>query len=792
MSAPTFVPRPAQERILAYRGGYMGVSAVPGSGKTFTLSLLAARLVEELAASGNLGEREILVVTMTNSAAENFRSRIGRFLREERGLLPGVGYRVRTLHGLAHDIVRERPSLVGLSEDFDIVDERAATDIIRDAVLAYLRTHPDALTPYILPEQLSRFRSIEKSVTATAIDIAGSVIRLAKEQRREPYQLKADLARQSGTWPLLELGLQAYADYQRGLLLRGAVDFNDLIGLALRALDSDPGFLSRLQDRWPYILEDEAQDSSLLQENLLRRLAARHGNWVRVGDPNQAINTTFTGADVRFLRRFVAENRELARDLPNSGRSALPIIEIANSLITWSQGPQSYLDATDRLAEPLIEPTPPGDPQPNPPAGMPPVHLYEVALAPHEEIDTIVKSVKRWLPAHPDETVAILTPDNQHGFSFIAALERANIPFDDSLLSSTLTVRAAANVLAIVLSYIAQPQNTPQLARLWSDVWWPRLGQARAQRATQAEPTPPEDADLPTPSSALHKQELPPPIAHIAQTLRALHEPEQFIFPAGYDWLEHFTWLDEPEQQGLRPLLLDFRRDLQRWTRAATLPVDELLLTIGANLFSDAADLALTHHLAVTLARLADERATGQTPWRLPELAQELDAIAQNKRRALNFAEGDGGYTAVPGKVTVATMHKAKGLEWDRVYLTSVNSYSFPTGGHPARVDEQYRSEPYWARDHINLVAEAIAQFEWVQRGSLDDYVLGDATYAARRALAAERLRLLYVGITRARKELILTYNTGRNFERNPNPPAAAFEALRRRLPAHTPDRADR
>src|SRR5690606_26683585 len=157
MSISTFVPRPAQEQVLAYTGGYMGISAVPGSGKTFTLSLLAARLVERLAREGNLADREVLVVTFTSSAVENFRGRIGRFLREDRGLLPGVGYRVRTLHGLAHDIVRERPSLVGLSENFDIIDDRTAADIKRDSVLSYLRAHPDILAPLIHPDFLARF-----------------------------------------------------------------------------------------------------------------------------------------------------------------------------------------------------------------------------------------------------------------------------------------------------------------------------------------------------------------------------------------------------------------------------------------------------------------------------------------------------------------------------------------------------------------------------------------------------------------------------------------------------------
>ena len=211
------LPRPAQERILAYAGGPMGISAVPGSGKTFTLSLLAARLVERLASEGTLDDREVLVVTFTNSAVANFRARIGAFLRQEKGLLPGAGYRVRTLHGLAHDIVRERPGLVGLSEDFDIIDDRTAVDIKREAALAYLRMHPDAFAPYIKPEFLQNPRRIERYLLEDAIDIANTVIRVAKELGAEPHQLQRTLERQSGTWPLLDFGLRVYADYQRSL-----------------------------------------------------------------------------------------------------------------------------------------------------------------------------------------------------------------------------------------------------------------------------------------------------------------------------------------------------------------------------------------------------------------------------------------------------------------------------------------------------------------------------------------------------------------------------------------------
>ena len=81
-------------------------------------------------------------------------------------------------------------------------------------------------------------------------------------------------------------GLATYPDDARSK--------DDLIRLALEALQLDGEYLKRLQARWPYILEDEAQDSSRLQEEILRLLAGESGNWVRVGDPNQAIYETFT------------------------------------------------------------------------------------------------------------------------------------------------------------------------------------------------------------------------------------------------------------------------------------------------------------------------------------------------------------------------------------------------------------------------------------------------------------------------------------------------------------------
>ena len=123
---------------------------------------------------------------------------------------------------------------------------------------------------------------------------------------------------------------------------------------------------------------------------------------------------------------------------------------------------------------------------------------------------------------------------------------------------------------------------------------------------------------------------------------------------------------------------------------------------------------------------------------------------------ALAIDESQFDPDAHRGKVTVTTLHKAKGLEWDRVYLVSVNNYDFPSAD-PA---DSFIGEKWYIRDDLNLSAEALAQLDALRDGR--EYREGDASLDARIDYAAERLRLLYVGITRARKALTITWNTGR------------------------------
>ena len=327
-----FTPRPAQTQILAYTGGKLGISAVPGSGKTFTLSALAAQLIR----SGRIAdEQEVLIVTLVNSAVDNFAARIKLSLAETLDFPMPFGYRIRTLHGLAHDIVREKPASVGLEDRFAILDEHEADIIRKEAATSWLRAHPYDLNDFLDPDLDENKRDWvhRQQLPDLVTGIALAFIRSAKDNRLTPEKLHNLLAGTPAPLPLAEMGLAIYADYQRALVYRGAVDFDDLIRLAIDLLENDAEFLERLRYRWPYILEDEAQDSSKLQEQILCLLAGPQGNWVRVGDPNQAIFETFTTASPEHLIDFIHTEADQYRELPDSGRCQPSIIDLANQLI---------------------------------------------------------------------------------------------------------------------------------------------------------------------------------------------------------------------------------------------------------------------------------------------------------------------------------------------------------------------------------------------------------------------------------------------------------------------------
>ncbi|MDX2043598.1 MAG: ATP-dependent helicase [Acidobacteriota bacterium] len=710
MSKADFTPRPSQVRVLEYSGGKMGVSAVPGSGKTTTLSALAAKLVRE----SNLQRgQQILIVTLVNSARSKFDQTVRSFLGE--GNL-GTLYRVRTLHGLANDIVSERPGLVGLSDDFQIVDEFEAKAIITDAVAAWFNARRDfGVEEYLSPDHQAKDKS-RWLWREKATDITLEVIQKAKDFRWRPGELHDALTAATQSLPLAEMCVNVYESYQRALQYRGGVDFQDLIRLALDVLEASPDYLATLQRRWPFILEDEAQDSSQLQEQILRKLAGEAGNWVRVGDPNQAIYETFTTASPEYLRRFLTEPGVTACELPESGRSAQRIMDAANHLIRWSlKHPNSLIRARQPLAPPFIKAA-----DNNPPDADNNVKfMFDERRSSDKEREDVAKSVRAWLQKNPESTVALLLPTNANGAKMGELLQAQQIPHVEVLRTTTST-REVARTLHHIADFLAFPTDAGKLGKAF-------VAFMRDER---------ESAEA----------------VEIANQLKKLKHVEQFTAPRDKDWLlDARNSSSEPERFAL---LEQFRTCVQRWQNAALLPIDQLVLTISSDLFKEPAEIATAYSIAIHLRGFVETNPE----FRLPDCVVELGQIVRNNRKFTGLGEDDDQFdpTSYKGQAVIITHHKAKGLEWDRVYLMSVNNYDFPS----ADANDQFQSESYFARDNLNLSAEALAQLKALKTG--DAYREGEATEQARIEYCSERLRLLYVGITRAKRELIVTWNTGK------------------------------
>jgi DNA helicase-2/ATP-dependent DNA helicase PcrA len=756
-----FIPRPSQSEILRYRGGTMGISAVPGSGKTHILSALTAQIIS----SGELGvDQEVLIVTLVNSAVDNFSDRIGGFIKQ-RGLIPNVGYRVRTLHGLAHDIVRENPALVGLDNRFGIIDERESEFIRKEAASAWLASNPDKLDDLLNIELDDSKRDwIRRDKLPEMLSgIALAFIRSAKDNRQTPESLRTRLDSTPIPLPLAEMGWDIYTNYQRALTYRGAVDFDDLIRLALEALEVSPELLTRLRSRFPYILEDEAQDSSMLQEQILGKLS--QGNWVRVGDPNQAIFETFTTAKPEYLINFI-NSANLTRDLPVSGRSQPSIIALANALIDWVRNDHPLQECRSALSTPYIQAAELDDPQPNPLNNPSGIMLLGKKFTPDEEVEAVVKSIKKWLPENGDKTIAVLVPRNRRGVDVINELKRNHIDHVE-YLTSTSNTRATAGALANITAYLSDPISAAKMTKAYQVLRRDWRDENRLRELLSEKGSGTSETEVSASVKSLQN------LLHVAAgLLKKCKNVELFISPPpSHAWTESFSQTEELSSELMEELAY-FRETIYRWQGTTVLPIDQLILTLAQELFAQPAELALSYKLALVLKQAANDHPD----WRLPELTAELGVVAKNERRFIGFSSDDSGFDPDRhrGKVVVSTMHKSKGLEWDRVYLMSVNNYDFPSGMQ----NDQYISEKWFAKDRLNLEAEATAQLQnALSRNEFEWHPEGEATQRARLDYIRERLRLFFVGITRSKRDLIITWNSGRNGELNQSIPFAALQA---------------
>ena len=281
----------AQRTAVIAPAGALLIIAGPGSGKTRTLTHRIAHLVT----TGTVLAESVLAITFTRRAAGEMRDRLGPLLGAR-----ARAVQIHTFHSLGLAILRAQPEAAGLKPDFAIADEDQ-----QSALVAEIASVP-----------------------------LGKAARLVAALSH---------AKRTGMVPGAETRALLLR-YRQALSARNAVDFDDLVGLALGALEGDAVLAETYRARFRFIAVDEFQDLDATQYRLLQMLAppgSPRSNILAIGDPDQAIYG-FRGADAACFERFRADHPALrAIALRRNYRSRGTIVAAAAQLLARGAPPAS-------------------------------------------------------------------------------------------------------------------------------------------------------------------------------------------------------------------------------------------------------------------------------------------------------------------------------------------------------------------------------------------------------------------------------------------------------------------
>ena len=287
---------PVQLEAVLHEEGPLLIVAGAGSGKTRVLTHRIAHLI----ADRGVSPFEILAITFTNKAAGEMKQRV-------QALVGPVAQRmwVSTFHSACVRILRRDGSRLGYRSSFTIYDEadslRLTAYVLRDLNIDAKRFPPRAV------------RAVVSQAKCELVDFE-----TYRDRARTPYERRIG---------------EVYREYQQRLLAASAMDFDDLVMVAVNLLQSHPEVLAHYQERFKHVLVDEYQDTNRAQNELVLMLGRRHRNVCVVGDSDQSVYR-FRGADVRNILQFEEAFPEATTIvLEQNYRSTQTILDAANAMI---------------------------------------------------------------------------------------------------------------------------------------------------------------------------------------------------------------------------------------------------------------------------------------------------------------------------------------------------------------------------------------------------------------------------------------------------------------------------
>jgi len=294
----------AQLEAVKIKDGAVLVIAGAGTGKTKTLTYRVARLIED-----GVRPENILLLTFTRKASAEMLNRASSVLDDRCEKVAGG-----TFHSFANMILRKYSKVLGLKNNFTIMDSADAEDVINH------------ITSKIYPKKEKRFpkkstileiysKSVNKEIpTKQVIEKEFSQFEHCEEQIIEVHK--------------------NYVNYKRENSL---LDYDDLLLYLKFLMEDNENIRKKLSNQYKYILVDEYQDTNTLQADIIKLLASEHNNVMAVGDDAQSIYA-FRGANYRnimdFPKMFGVKGDVQIIKLEQNYRSTQNILNLTNKIIS--------------------------------------------------------------------------------------------------------------------------------------------------------------------------------------------------------------------------------------------------------------------------------------------------------------------------------------------------------------------------------------------------------------------------------------------------------------------------
>lgn len=694
--------REDQLPIIQYENGKMAVPAVPGAGKTFIVTNLVAKLLEEK----RQGKGKILILTYMNSAVNNFKVRIKKIL-EEKNIDEKNSYEVMTIHSLAVKIIKEKPEIVMLNEDFNIADDLQKTMILNECINNFKINGGEKAFRFFLKEQKDPIWA-DRQLDAWEkgfYDLVQNTISELKYKDISPQKLEEYM--RENRRGILKIILPIYKEYERRLKANGLLDYDDMLILAYKALSIDEDLKIKYQNKYQYVFEDECQDSNEIQGKIIGLICEEHNNLVRVGDINQSITGTFSSSDPKFFKEFI-EDSDYCYRMDMSNRSSKDIINLANELTRYvTQNLQP--ECRDALEQMDIKTVPKNkgykeNPKPD---------KYQISYKYYKtfdkEIEQTVKFVRNIHKRYPDKSIGILVPYNDHINLVAKELIKEDLEFEE-LGPNSLRKRRIIDNIAIIIDFILNCDEKEKLIEVLDKVYIKTDNKEGKKDFLQLL----RETNL-TVEELLYDEEC----------------TKELIIDTESDLYESFLF-------GLKNLKNIIEYPLTR--------IDKLILFIGNSMMMEDEERAIVDYLGFYVKYLLAENNS-------MNLQQIYNLLSDRKNRVFSYiievVSEINGYEALPGSITVCNYHKSKGLEWDCVFLLGMTQFNFPDN-----IYEKFQCDKWYLKEkYKNPESNIKAEIDFMLHGE----VTKNYAKEIKENLIKEKIRLLYVGITRAKEMLILS-----------------------------------